>query len=69
MQDQELFKNLESVLKRGNLTQAWAARKLNISPTYLNRVVKGASPLTDDLKNEMKDLISKIESSGLAEAM
>lgn len=69
MKKDETVTNLKTLLEDVGLTQVWAAKKLDISSAYLNRVLSGEKLPSNDLAEKMKNLCSTLKSSGLVKAI
>lgn len=67
MNKPEIVSNLKALLDKVGFTQVWAAKKLDISPVYLNRVINGDKTPSDDLAAKMFELSVTLESSGLVQ--
>jgi predicted transcriptional regulator len=67
MDKKAVIKDLKEALERVGLPQTWAARRLFISPPYLNRLIAGASSPSEELQQRMMKLTRTIRSSGLME--
>lgn len=65
MDKNEIVATLKYMLEAVGLTQVWAAKQLDISPAYLNRVIGGEKLPSDDLAKKMELLAGTLESSGL----
>lgn len=65
IEKQDAVKRLKRALEDVGITQAKAARRLKITPSYLNRIFSGAHVPGDDLALEIEGLASKLDSIGL----
>lgn len=61
-------RELRESLKRVGLPQSRAAKRLDVSTPYLNRVLKGAKEPSDELHQRMIELLKALKRSGLMEA-
>lgn len=56
---------LKAKLEETDLPKAWAARQVGVTPEYFSRIMGGTMSPGADLVIKIKDLLSKLEASGL----
>lgn len=59
------LKDLKRVLAEFGLSQAWAAKQLGITPTYLGMIASNKASPSAELRAEIVNLQNKIQRAGL----
>jgi predicted transcriptional regulator len=69
MNELKELKELQAALKAAGLNQAWAAKRLGITPGYITMIKReGLTPSASVLRR-MNELTSRLEKSGLTKAV
>jgi transcriptional regulator with XRE-family HTH domain len=69
MTEAKKLTELRRTLRDAGLSQAWAAKKLDVTAGYLGMIFNGKANPSTDLLHRVEALTGKLKGSGLAKAV